>query len=336
MSELNQPAPPGKFLVDPYQEWAKGEGVPIHTGAAADLLKAETKTWARFGAKGAMCHLDGRDDFLTVFLLEIAPGASAALRRHLYEEISYVLSGSGVTEFELAGRKQTIEWGPRSLFAVPMNARYRHRNTSGAQARIACVNDLRYLFSLYRNEKFIFETPVDFSERDGGTLSVPDAAALKLQESKNGIASAPLTLANGTIGADVVELAPGTYQPASRQMQGAHHFGVAGEGYTLVWEEGAQDFSRIDWRHGIVFAAPGMQFHQHFNAGAAPARYLGIEFGSLRDPMLRSRRAAYGDTTVYAAGSATVAYAEQDPRIHQLWLDTIAGKDVAPRTPAGA
>lgn len=332
MSELNQPAPPGKFLVDPYQEWAKGEGVPIHTGAAVDLLAAETKPWPRFGVNGATCHLDGRDDFLAVFLLEIAPNANSAPQRHLYEEISYVLSGRGVTEFELGGRRHSIEWGPRSLFAVPMNARYRHSNTSAAPARIACINDLRYLFSLYRNEKFIFDTPVEFAERDGGKLLIADAAALPLQGA-DGIASAPLTLAHGSIGADIVELAPGMYPQASRQMQGAHLFGVSGEGYTLAWEEGAPDFTRAAWRHGVVYAAPGMRFHQHFNAGAEPLRYLDIQLGSLRDPMFRHRRATYGDKSVYAAGNATIAYAGQDARIHQMWLRTVAGKGVTPRVP---
>jgi mannose-6-phosphate isomerase-like protein (cupin superfamily) len=328
MTELNQPAPPGKFLVDPYQEWAKGQGIPIHTGAAVDLLAAETKPWARFGVAGAFCHLDGRDDFLTVFLIELAPNAASAPQKHLYEEVCYVLSGDGATEFELAdGRKQSIEWGPRSLFAVPMNARYRHRNASGAPARLAAVNDLRYLFSLYRNEQFMFDTPAAFPERETGRYSVADAAAATPEA---------LTLASGTLGADIVELPPGMYQQAARQMQGSHLFGVAGEGYTLAWEEGMPDFARTDWRHGIVYAPPGLAFHQHFNAGAEPARYLEVQLGSLHHPMLRSRRAAYGDTTVYAAGNATIAYAAQDPRVHKTWLDAIAGKGVTPRLPAGA
>ncbi len=323
MTELNQPAPPGKFLVDPYQEWAKGEGIQIHAGAAVDLLTAETKPWARFGVNGAFCHLDGRDDFLTVFLVELAPNTASAPQKHLYEEVCYVLSGQGVTEFELVnGSKQTIEWGPRSLFAVPMNARYRHRNTSSAPVRIAAVNDLRYLLSLYRNQQFIFDTPVAFPDGAGETLLVPDAATAKAG-----------ALANGTLGADVEELAPGTYRQAARQMQGSHLFGVGGEGYTLAWEEGAQNFARTEWRHGIVYAPPGMAFHQHFNAGATPARYLEVQLGSLRHPMLRSRRAAYGDTTVYAAGNAIIPYAEQDPRIHKIWLPPLAGQGGAAPLP---
>jgi hypothetical protein len=157
-------------------------------------------------------------------------------------------------------------------------------------------------------------------------------AALPVR-STDGVGLAPLTLANGSIGADVVELAPGMYQQAARQMQGAHLFGVSGEGYTLSWEEGDQDFTRTAWRRGVVYAAPGMHFHQHFNAGTAPLRYLDIQLGSLRDPMFRHRRAAYGDATVYAAGNAAIPYARQDPRVHALWLKTIAGKGITPRVP---
>ena len=74
-----------------------------------------------------------------------------------------MLSGNGSTEFEAPdGHTQVIEWGPKSLFALPMNAHYRHRNTSAAPARFAAINDLRYLFNLYRSEKFIFGTPLRF------------------------------------------------------------------------------------------------------------------------------------------------------------------------------
>jgi hypothetical protein len=138
-------------------------------------------------------------------------------------------------------------------------------------------------------------------------------------------------LADGTLSADINEIAPGTYREASRQMFGAHLLGVDGEGYMLTWEEGAQDYTRMEWRHGIVSAAPGYRFAQQFNMGAGPARYLDVQFGSQRYPNFRYRRAAYGDTTVYAAGSATIPITEQDPGIHQMWLDTLKGRGVAPK-----
>jgi mannose-6-phosphate isomerase-like protein (cupin superfamily) len=325
MSEIDQSAPAGKYLVDPYEDWAKAEGVPIHTGAAVDLLQAEVKPWARFGVNGAFCHLDGRDDFLAVFVIELPPNSGSAPHQHLYEEVCYVLAGTGSTEFRAPdGHTQVIEWGPRSLFALPMNAYYRHRNTSAVPARFAAITDMRYLFNLYRSENFVFGTALQFTERYGGIEAVTDLATQP---------AGPLTLANGTISSDVVELAPGTYGQALRQMHGAHYFGVDGEGYTLAWEEGAREFTRSDWRHGVIIAAPGMSFRQHFNAGAAPARYLDVQFGSQHQPMFRHRRAAYGDTSVYAAGSATIPLAEQDPRIHKIWLEAIAGKGVTPKMP---
>ena len=170
-------------------------------------------------------------------------------QQHLYEEVCYVLAGNGSTEFEAPdGHTQVIEWGPKSLFALPMNARYRHRNTSAEPARFAAISDLRYLFNLYRSEKFVFEMPLRFAERHGGIEAVADLAKQ---------AAGPLTLAKGTISSDVNELAPGTYREAKRQMFGAHLLGVDGEGYMLTWEEGSQDYARTDWRHGIVTAAPG-------------------------------------------------------------------------------
>jgi mannose-6-phosphate isomerase-like protein (cupin superfamily) len=326
MSETNQAAPPGKFLLDPYEDWAKAQGVPVHTGAAVDLLKAEVKPWARFGLNGAFCHLDGRDDFLTVLILELPSNSGSAPHQHLYEEICYVISGTGSTEFQAPdGHTQVIEWGPKSLFALPMNAHYRHRNTSAEPARFAAVNDLRYLFNLYRNEKFVFGTPLQFAERHGDTEAVADLARQP---------AGPLTLAKGTISSDVVELAPGTYSQAFRQMHGAHLFGVDGEGYTLAWEEGAQNFAHSPWHHGIVTAASRMSFRQQFNVGNGPARYLDVQLGSQQQPIFRHRRAAYGDTSVYAAGSATIPFAEQDPRIHSMWLEAIAGKGVTPRMKA--
>ncbi len=57
-----------KFMLEPYLDWAEGEGVPIYQDFAIDMLSIEAKPWPRFGLLGAICHLKGRDDFLTTFL----------------------------------------------------------------------------------------------------------------------------------------------------------------------------------------------------------------------------------------------------------------------------
>ncbi|HZR69523.1 MAG TPA: hypothetical protein VFB01_10790, partial [Burkholderiales bacterium] len=71
----------------------------------------------------------------------------------------YVLSGHGSTTIETAdGRKHSFEWGPKSLFALPLNARYRHFNASGRErARLASTNNLPIVMNLFHNEAFIFD-----------------------------------------------------------------------------------------------------------------------------------------------------------------------------------
>ena len=55
----------GKYLVDPYLDWTKREGIPTHADIGVDLFDVETKPWARFEAKGAFIHVKGRGDFVS-------------------------------------------------------------------------------------------------------------------------------------------------------------------------------------------------------------------------------------------------------------------------------
>src|SRR5262249_2954754 len=123
---------PEKFLLDPYLDWAKAEGIPIHEGFGVDLVTADTAHWARYDAKAAFVHVKGRGDFIATYALELAPGGSCAPQRHLFEEVVYVIEGHGSTTVDIpGGRSASFEWGPKSLFSLPLNARYRHFNGSG-------------------------------------------------------------------------------------------------------------------------------------------------------------------------------------------------------------
>ncbi len=65
-----------KFLLDPYLDWVAAEGPPVHEDFGLDLLALETGPWPRFDAKGTFCHVKGRGDFCTRYLLELDPGRS--------------------------------------------------------------------------------------------------------------------------------------------------------------------------------------------------------------------------------------------------------------------
>ncbi len=354
--------------IDPYLDWLKGEGIPAVEDFGVDLFKVDTRPWARFGVKAAAVHLKGRGDFVSVFVLDIAPGGATSPQRHLYEEVIYVLSGRGSTTIEAAdGRKHSFEWGPRSLFAIPLNTRYRHFNGSGSEkALLSSTTNLPGVLNMFHNEAFVFDNPFRFDERMGSakyfsgegdfipttpgqhmweTNFVPDLEAIELKvwnERGAGSKNIMFILADGTMHAHISEMQVGTYKKAHRHGPDFHVMCVTGKGYSLLWNEGDADFHRVDWQHGTVFAPPDRMFHQHFNASAVPARYLATAFGSLRYPFTASKRRALTGgsgagglkqgavSTSVKLGGDQIEFEDQSPRIHQLFTEATrqAGVDV--------
>ena len=125
----------GSFLVEPYNEWAKEQRVPIHEDFGLDLLAIETGKWDWYDACGAFAHTHGRGDFMANYVVEIPPGSKTAPVKHLFECFIYVLAGHGSATLWLPdGEKQTFEFGPPSLFAIPLNCQYQFFNGSGQEA----------------------------------------------------------------------------------------------------------------------------------------------------------------------------------------------------------
>ena len=292
-----------KYLVDPYLNWARAEGVPIVEGATLDLVALETKPWARFGMSGAICHVEGRCDFLSAFLFELAPGQSSTPSRHLYEDCFYVLEGSGVSEITLSdGARHEIAWGPGVVFTTPINATCRLRTDGASRARLLSLNDMRYLMGLYRNEAFLFHNASPMSAHQAKALETSlrvDLAGL------NG--GADLQLGDSAIGADYISLAPGARTQAQRQMQGAHLLCTGGEATIMSCLDETSERTTTRLHQGCLTGLTGMMFHQQSNLGPEPLGLLKVELGSQASPLFRSRRAAYGDEDVYASGSAILA-----------------------------
>ena len=93
-------------------------------------------------------------------------------------------------------------------------------------------------------------------------------------------------------------------------MQGRHLLCVEGEGFTLSFDSADGPVTRTPWKRGVVTGQAAMSFHQNF-AGPQTTRIVSIELGSRASPLFRSRRAAYGDTHVYASGAATISRADE-------------------------
>jgi uncharacterized RmlC-like cupin family protein len=319
---MNKPVtdlPHPKMLLDPYAGWAANEGVPITEDFGVDLLTVPTAPWARFDTNGGIVHLKGRGDFVSIFVLDLAPGAKSSPQKHLFEEVVYVLSGHGNTAIETSdGRKHSFEWGPKSLFALPLNARYQHFNSSGRErARLASTNNLAMMLNLFHSESFVFANAFDFPERQGAakyfsgegefipvrpgrnmweTNFIPDLAGFELKawdQRGAGGSNMMFILADGTMHAHTSQMPVGTYKKAHRHGPDFHVFAVTGHGFSLLWYEDEKDFVRIDWQHGWVFAPPDQMLHQHFNTAPDPARYLAVAFGSLRYPFTADKRRVF-------------------------------------------
>jgi gentisate 1,2-dioxygenase len=81
-----------------------------------------------------------------------------------------------------------------------------------------------------------------------------------------------------------------------------------GEGYSLLWEPGGEKVM-CPWGEGAVFTPPGGWYHQHFNLGEEPARYL--KFGHL--PQL-SRAGEYRHQ---------IEYSDEDPWVRRKFEDEL-------------
>ena len=351
----------GKLLIEPYARWAAQQPIPVVEDFAVDLLAVELAPWDRLGVPAAIVHVAGRGDWSNIVVAEMPPGGSTSPQRHLYEEVVYVLAGHGSTVIEDAdGMQPSLEWGPRSLFGLPLNARYRHVNGSGSEpARLASVTSLPVMLNAFHDEDFLHNASWNFTDRFGAderfrgegdfvsvapgrhmweTNFVPDLAKFELPAwAARGAGSRNLkfVLTEATMHAHVSEMPVGTYKKGHRHHPDFHVFTVTGHGYSLLWYEGDADFKRIDWRHGVVYAPADQQFHQHFNTAPVPSRYLAVAFGGLRYPFTAERRQHFlsVDKSV-SDGGRQIDYADEDPRIRELYEKELAAAGLTCAMPA--
>jgi oxalate decarboxylase/phosphoglucose isomerase-like protein (cupin superfamily) len=341
-------------LIDPYRDWAEAEGIPIHLDFGHNLLKLETGPWDRYDARGCFAHTHGAGDFMANYVLEVEPGRKTRPVKHLYEVFCYVLAGHGSTKVWLPnGETRVFEWGPKALFAIPLNCQYQIFNTSGSQSvRISCTNDAPITINLYHDLDFVFDNPCSFPARTGQgkhfegegdrsmwvakdikrnlweTNFVPDLSSFKLydfEERGKGSKNISFILADGTMHSHVSQIPKGRYKKAHRHAAGTHVHAVDGTGYSLLWYDGDSEFREFPWEHGFMYTPPFWMFHQHFNTGPQPARYLACSLGSRRYPFISLRRKSSegAGATSLSQGGRQLEYEDQDPRIHHKWLEAL-------------
>jgi oxalate decarboxylase/phosphoglucose isomerase-like protein (cupin superfamily) len=336
-----------------YDRYLAGEGLPvIETFNIADLLTVDVGPWPRKGARGAVINFFGSASVNDAYVLDIQPAGHTTVQRHMYEELIYVARGRGATTvWNSAGYRTTFEWKAGSFFAIPLNCSYQHFNGSGTEsARYFAVTNAPLMMNLIHNDDFIFNLNYDFVDRFGSdpartgdftgagiayagrvweTNFVPDVMAMTLQEwrERGAGSNVMLEVANSSMCGHISEFPVGTYKKAHRHGPGANVVILQGSGYSLLWREG-EPFHRIDWARGSVVVPPERWFHQHFNTGPEPARYLAMRWGSQK---YRSIGGEYQVDRSVTVGGDQIEYGDEDPAVRRIFEQELAINGVESR-----
>ncbi len=337
----------------PYDRWVSSQGIDVVRGYfVEDAYSMPLKWWEKVGGYGVFINLKGTGYMDNAFVCSIPPGGNLKPQKHLFEEMVYVLDGKGATTvWQENGPKQSFEWQKGSLFAIPLNAWYQHFNGQGDQeARLLGVTNAPLIINLFHSEDFVMNNPYVFSDRFGGengyfsgrgrlykdrvleTNFVSDAIGIEpvaWTERGKGNATIFFELAENTMGAHVSQFPVGSYKKAHRHGPGAHVIILSGQGYSLMWPEG-QEKMRIDWKPGSIVVPPEDWFHQHFNSGDQPARYLALKMLSRRYKLSPGK--IMSDVSL-KAGGMQIEYEDEEPEIRSMFEEACARSGVTVRMP---
>jgi len=320
-----------------YQKWLASEGLPVlRDFYIPDIREVTLYPWERKGGRGVYLNLIGTGEVNDAYVCEIPPGKALAPERHVFEELIYVVSGRGATSIGWAdGKKQTFEWQAGSLFSPPLNTWRQHFNGSGTEpARFIAVTTAPIVMNLFHNLDFIFKNPFEFRDRyteaddyfSGkgqaypgriwDTNFVEDVRSIALYEWKErgaGARTVLIELCENILAALVSEFPVGTYKKAHRHGPGNHVIVLDGTGYSLMWQAGETP-RKFDWHEGTIIVPPENWFHQHFNGGPKPARYLALRWAGSKKFL--GMRKVYGVDESTKQGGDQIEYEDEDPNIH--------------------
>jgi len=342
-----------KFITEketPYTRWVRDEGLDIISAHyVRNLNTVELKPWLRRGGRGVYINHEASRTSNDCYVCEIPPGRQLAPQRQLFEEMIYVLSGRGsTTVWNDAQKRITFEWKAGSLFAIPLNTSHQHFNGSGKEpARFVAVTNGPPVINLYEDLDFVFNTRHDFRNRFAGepdyfankgeqkgllleTNFVADAINLPLisaAERGAGGGHIRFNMAKGSMNSHISQFPVGTYKKAHCHGPGAHVIILSGEGYSLMWPEGEEP-RRYEWEVGSMIVPPNLWFHQHFNTGTTPARYLAFKHEVV------SIRNAQGVPKAWISrrvGGDQIDYADEKPIVRELFARALSQHGLQPR-----
>lgn len=293
----------GRLERDFYRDWIKASKIPMVEGYS--ILDAKTQPvqpWPEIGGRGVYLNFSGNVHMDTA-IWEIPEGKALVERHHFYEQIVYVLAGRGYTTFTQSRKQNKFEWAEGSLFSVPMNLVHRHFNSDSAHpARLLVISTFPFAMQSFGSLGLLTNMEYDFHDRFDGSADyfkrnerirqrweqanfvkdVRSAEVIAWEERGAGNASMFWDMAGNTIlEPHISEFEVGSYKLGHRHPYEAIILTLNGRGFSLAGKSTLKDNEavKMDWKAGSVVSPPFFWFHQHFNTGATPARYLAITEG---------------------------------------------------------
>jgi len=349
--------------VSAYNRWVESPGIPVHEGYyVEDLRTLELGWWEERQCHGAFLKLAGQEGVSEARVTVIPAGKTLPPLRFVLDEVVYVVEGRGLTTVWGGEEKpkKTFEWQTNSLFLIPHNYSYQMSNMQGNKpARLLHYNFLPLAMSITPDPKFYFENShVDLDlvygsegefyseakavretgEWAGRALSrniwfgnfFPDMKNWdKLDNHEHPGAGGNVLLVkfpNSAMKGHMSVFPADTYKKAHRHGPGVVIVIPAGEGYSIRWEEG-KDNIVMPWHEASVLVPPNRWFHQHFNVGGSPARYLA--FHSPEGLVGYSER-------VEDMERDQIEYPDEDPWIREKFQTELAKRGFKSSMPEGA
>lgn len=342
-----------------YDKWMASQGLPIHKGYyIEDLRTAPLARWDAREVDAAFIQLMGQEGVSEARIEEIRPGATTPPLKLAIDELVYIVSGRGLTTVwpSDSAAKTTFEWQTRSMFLIPHNFTHQISNAQGNQpVRLLRYNYLPIAMSAVQDPALFFNNPAGTGEQPQGEELYaeargisgaiegmpspgtfwygnffPDMGAWDKLVPFRGRGAGGTTVFVGFPGSEVschMSVFPSrTYKRAHRHGPGRVIVIPRGEGFSILWEEGKEKIV-VPWHEASVFVPPNRWFHQHFNLGGDPARYLAFH------PL---RQFSGHAESVQDRARDQIDYSAEEPWIREKFETELAQRGLTTGMPAEA
>jgi len=251
---------------------------------------------------------EGRIHQMEVTIVELPAGGKLAVRRHLAEEMVYIISGQGYTAIwnQANGKKERYDWKEGDYLSPTLNAWHQHVNAStSAPSRILVISCAPLIKNLFKSEALLSSVDYSFPERweksvaqkpeyvgddEEGALAVrmkvghllPDLPGRAMQERRGGVLGITIRPEGDMAQNHIMEMEVREYLNSEENSPGHRHvwetvyFIVGGDGFAMLQRQGEPE-RRLDWKAGELFVVETNEYHLHRARSGGTARVVQVK-----------------------------------------------------------